>query len=72
LWHRAVFGVFGDPTYADAILDRLVHKAYRIEPRGDSMRRRNRICLGMKRINQINNLKHLSTLLTQSTTDTTY
>ena len=29
----------------------------------------NRICLGMKRINQINNLQHLSTLLTQSTTD---
>jgi hypothetical protein len=32
--------VFGDPTYADAILDRLVHNAYRIELRGDSMRRR--------------------------------
>src|SRR5438477_441571 len=29
----------------------------------------NRICLGMKRINQINNLQHLSTLLTQSATD---
>src|SRR6476661_4994071 len=27
----------------------------------------NRICLGMKRINQINNLQHLSTLLTQFT-----
>jgi len=37
LWHRTVFG---DPTYADAILDRLVHNAYRIELRGDSMRRR--------------------------------
>ena len=37
LWHRAVFG---DPTYADAILDRLVHNAYRIDLRGDSMRRR--------------------------------
>jgi DNA replication protein DnaC len=32
--------VFGDPTYADAILDRLVHNAYRIELRGESMRRR--------------------------------
>jgi DNA replication protein DnaC len=32
--------VVGDPTYADAILDRLVHNAYRIELRGDSMRRR--------------------------------
>ena len=35
-WHE----VIGDPTYADAILDRLVHNAYRIELRGDSMRRR--------------------------------
>ena len=32
--------MFDDPTYADAILDRLVHNAYRIELRGDSMRRR--------------------------------
>src|ERR1700680_4948401 len=36
-WHDTI----GDPTYADAILDRLVHNAYRIELRGDSMRRRN-------------------------------
>jgi DNA replication protein DnaC len=36
-WHDSI----GDPTYADAILDRLVHNAYRIELRGDSMRRRN-------------------------------
>jgi DNA replication protein DnaC len=35
-WHDAI----GDPTYADAILDRLVHNAYRIELRGESMRRR--------------------------------
>jgi DNA replication protein DnaC len=34
-WHDAI----GDPTYADAILDRLIHNAYRIELRGDSMRR---------------------------------
>jgi len=33
--------VFGNPTIADAILDRLVHNACRIELRGDSMRRRN-------------------------------
>jgi DNA replication protein DnaC len=32
--------VFGDPTYADAILDRVVHNAYRFELRGESMRRR--------------------------------
>jgi DNA replication protein DnaC len=31
--------MIGDPTYADAILDRLVHNAHRIELNGDSMRR---------------------------------
>jgi DNA replication protein DnaC len=35
-WHEAL----GEPTIADAILDRLVHAAYRIELRGDSLRRR--------------------------------
>lgn len=35
-WHEAM----GEPTLADAILDRLVHNAYRIELRGDSLRRR--------------------------------
>src|SRR5580704_2304802 len=35
-WHDTI----GEPTYADAILDRIVHNAYRIELRGDSMRRR--------------------------------
>jgi DNA replication protein DnaC len=35
-WHDQI----GDPTYADAILDRLVHNAYRFELRGESMRRR--------------------------------
>lgn len=34
-WHE----VIGNPTYADAILDRLVHNAHRIELSGDSMRR---------------------------------
>lgn len=34
-WHA----VLGDPTLADAVLDRLVHNAHRIELRGDSMRR---------------------------------
>ena len=38
-WHDTI----GDPTYADAILDRLLHNAYRIELRGDSMRRRNSV-----------------------------
>jgi DNA replication protein DnaC len=39
LWHHAVFG---DPTYADAILDRLVHNAHRIDLAGESLRRRSR------------------------------
>jgi len=30
----------GDATYADALLDRVVHTAYRIELRGESMRKR--------------------------------
>jgi DNA replication protein DnaC len=35
-WHA----VIGDPTLADAILDRLVHNAHRLELEGDSMRKR--------------------------------
>ncbi|MCD1649708.1 IS21-like element helper ATPase IstB [Marinobacter adhaerens] len=35
-WH----GVIGDATLADAILDRLVHNAYKINLRGESMRKR--------------------------------
>jgi DNA replication protein DnaC len=38
-WHA----VIGDPTYADAILDRLVHNAYRINLAGESLRRRRSI-----------------------------
>ena len=34
-WHH----VIADPTYADAILDRLVHNAHRLDLDGDSMRR---------------------------------
>ena len=34
-WHESL----GEPTVADAILDRLVHNAHRIELRGDSLRR---------------------------------
>ena len=34
-WHE----VIGDPTYADAILDRIVHNAHRIDLAGDSLRR---------------------------------
>lgn len=35
-WHEAI----GEPTLADAILDRLVHNAYKISLQGDSMRKR--------------------------------
>ncbi|ESW63166.1 hypothetical protein X772_36550 [Mesorhizobium sp. LSJC280B00] len=30
---------YADPTIADAVLDRLVHNAYRIELSGESMRK---------------------------------
>jgi DNA replication protein DnaC len=35
-WHELI----GDPTYADAILDRIVHNAHRINLIGESMRRK--------------------------------
>jgi len=34
-WHD----VIGEPTFADAILDRLVHNAYRLELEGRSFRK---------------------------------
>jgi DNA replication protein DnaC len=34
-WHAA----FNDPTLADALLDRLIHNAYKLEPAGDSVRK---------------------------------
>lgn len=36
-WHD----VIAEPTLADAILDRLVHNAHKINLKGDSMRKRN-------------------------------
>jgi DNA replication protein DnaC len=35
-WHEAI----PDPTVADAILDRLIHNAHRIELKGESLRKR--------------------------------
>ena len=35
-WHD----IIGDPTYADAILDRLVHNAHRLDLSGDSLRKK--------------------------------
>jgi DNA replication protein DnaC len=37
-WHDMI----GEPTIADAILDRIVHNAHRIDLKGDSMRRKDR------------------------------
>jgi len=34
-WHKVV----ADPTVADAILDRIVHNAYKISLKGESMRK---------------------------------
>lgn len=34
-WHKTI----GDPTFGDAILDRLVHNAYKITLKGESMRK---------------------------------
>ena len=34
-WHE----IIGDATVADAILDRLVHNAYRLELKGESLRK---------------------------------
>src|SRR5262245_24871887 len=35
-WHDLI----GDPTIADAILDRIVHTAHRLKLRGDSLRKK--------------------------------
>jgi DNA replication protein DnaC len=35
-WHEQI----GDPTLADSILDRLLHNAYRVELKGESMRKK--------------------------------
>jgi len=38
-WHDHI----GDPTIADAILDRLIHNALRIQLKGDSMREKQKL-----------------------------
>ena len=38
-WHDMI----GDPTIADAILDRLVHSAYKMTLQGESMRKKNKL-----------------------------
>ena len=37
-WHELI----GDPTLADAILDRIIHNAYNVNLKGDSMRKKKR------------------------------
>jgi DNA replication protein DnaC len=37
-WHELI----GDPTLADAILDRIIHNAHRIQLKGESMRKKKR------------------------------
>jgi DNA replication protein DnaC len=37
-WHEQI----GDPTVADSILDCLIHNAYRIELKGESLRKKRR------------------------------
>ena len=36
------FEIIGEPTIADAILDRLVHSSHRIELEGESMRKKHK------------------------------
>ena len=38
-WHVYI----GEPTIADAILDRIVHNAHRVELKGDSMRKQSKV-----------------------------
>ncbi len=47
-WHEAI----GDPTLADAILDRLVHTAHRLLLSGESLRRRTNITKPLDRTDQ--------------------
>ena len=35
--------MIGEPTIADAILDRIIHNAHRVEIKGDSMRRNSKL-----------------------------
>jgi DNA replication protein DnaC len=37
-WHEQI----GDPSIADSILDRPVHNVYRVELKGESMRKKRR------------------------------
>jgi DNA replication protein DnaC len=42
-WHDMI----GDPTYADAILDRIVHNATRVELQGESLRKTRTVAMAI-------------------------
>ena len=42
---KAWYEVIGEPTIADAILDRIIHNAHRVELKGESLRKRKRISI---------------------------
>jgi DNA replication protein DnaC len=44
-WHELV----GDPTIGDALLDRIVHRAHRIELKGPSLRKRHAVAASTER-----------------------
>ena len=46
-WHELV----GDPTIGDALLDRIVHRAHRIELKGPSLRKRHAVAASAERDN---------------------
>ncbi len=48
-WHE----VIGEPTFADAILDRIVHNAHRLDLDGPSMRKLNAENIGAETIDQM-------------------
>jgi len=43
-WHETI----GDPTLADAILDRLIHNAHKINLKGESMRKKKKALTSAK------------------------
>ena len=53
-WHSR----FEDPTLADAIMDRVVHNAYRIELKGESMRKKQKSLPASGRLDSIRPLGH--------------
>ena len=48
-WHELI----GDPTFGDAILDRVIHRAHRVELKGPSLRKRNAVAESIERANPV-------------------